>query len=176
MKRSRDEDKSNTTPSPPHKNGSTKQTAELVLPISVVGTVNSEHKSKIIINPRHTKLVNVHNLPTPVSHRPCTPRYPISKQPLLNGGRKLRSRTSTAVAKSKQLQQQHQQQLHQAAVAAAAKAMVVSNPPRCPTPSSPSVSENKVNGGEDSDTGCSSLEDDDDFDGNFSSSTLFFVN
>lgn len=81
--------------------------------------------------------------------RPCTPRYPIKA---LNGNRKIKSRSSFI----KTCKQQNN------------KSMVVSNPPRCPTPTSPSlVDSNKTTVEDEDDTGCSSLEDDDDLDGKF---------
>lgn len=105
-----------------------------------------------VVNPNYTKLIG----------RPCTPRYPIKP---LNGLRKLRPRNSLARNKAN-------------------KAMVVPvpSPNRCPTPAAPSddtavIPDEAVNGvvngitkndAEESDTGCSSLDDDDDFDGKFS--------
>lgn len=105
-----------------------------------------------LVNPNYAKLVG----------RPCTPRYPIKP---LNGLRKLRPRNSLARNKSN-------------------KAMVVSVPPttRCPTPAASAddtavIPDEAVNGvvngiakndAEESDTGCSSLDDDDDFDGKLS--------
>lgn len=180
MKRSRDEDKSTTTTQLAYNKNSSLTNNKLTSePNFLQSSAGGGDSTKIkLTNPRHTKLINNHNLPAVngfVNYRPNTPRYPINKPPILNGGRKLRSRPSSSAVKSKQLplQQKQQQLQHQAAVAAAAKTMVVSNPPRCPTPPSPSVSENKLNAaGEESDTGCSSLEDDDDFDGNYF--VLFF--
>lgn len=103
-----------------------------------------------LVNPNYTKLVS----------RPCTPRYPIKP---LNGLRKLRPRNSLTRNKT------------------TTKAMVVSVPPpnRCPTPAVPAddtavipdetvnevVNVMTKNDAEESDTGCSSLDDDDDFDG-----------
>lgn len=100
-----------------------------------------------LVNPNYAKLVG----------RPCTPRYPIKP---LNGLRKLRPRNSLARNKSN-------------------KTMVVSVPNRCPTPASTAddtaaipdeavnetVNNMSKNDAEESDTGCSSLDDDDDFDG-----------
>lgn len=137
------------------KNGSPQKQSNQLDSSIVEPKANKSSPTKLV-NPNHTKIVTNYLPP-----RPCTPRYPIKQ---INVSRKLKSRHSL-VAKAK-LQQ--------------TKMVVSTIPNRCATPttatsnSSPLVSlatgtDCQQNGtaaaDEESDTGCSSLEDDDDFGG-----------